>query len=1074
MGGNTLNRVSNGDGAQDTDINQFHTALSGDIEPRNTSGVPTASAGSVGTSIRPFSAIYADKVFQNGQEVNTGDGGGGVIVPGSITAGTTIQNGVVSGLAPAGAPGAAGWLHQAGSSGVKITASTSDPLVVKLDGVTYSRTSNITGGTLPSDFTQSITPAVRQSGLSTNGTGGTAAGERTPWNADRAKYRYATGGEFQFDTQTTETLPDSLGNNLIIRSTGGVTGTSYTYCQRVSNSGSSFGNRNIAKLKMGGVFNTSPTAQVYPEWQMPWHTSHAVIRCGALFVDPLTSSWNLTISSRIVGSVNSTLPATTGYATGDAVYRESDNRWYRFSGSAWARTSFVFLGFLAINSGAVEAVLPARTEDSLSAMFSKKFAVLGSAMSREGVVTGDSVRFGGGNVAVEEKGFAELGGQSFDQLGVSAVVDTSDANAGTLAANEMFSVYLDVDADTYHFEALPPVYQVYRRRLLLVHPNLQRLFVGTFCTDGSSGLIAEQRVSSGSQTELNESSDDTWRVWNPCLFGRCALVDLGQNHARRMEIEIRGRGTRNSDAEMWYRRHGDRNFFNHGHLRGKDQWADLFYKWLTPHVIDEIYLDTDESTPMRFAFSQWDEASLLYATGLSEAASDGATAGAGGASGSIASVDAQQLAGGAVGADAMSPKSVSPGNLNSENDPTSGPISVSVDPDNANNFRFSFGGGGAGTPDDGSVTYPKFSPTVIGNEEDLLNPDDNDPKIFNGRVLHDVLEDMRSESDIFWSDWSMGASVSPSSPQDGDGIIISTSLYGIYRSSSSYNAKTGTIDAGRFVLATKDVLANSLPPITSGTLRGALLFVDAGGTRWAYPITNPESSLDIEQSYYLNSSQDWVAEGYRGDRLFTNYNGVGDVNRWTPMSALAKNGPTDSAFIDKITAAHRFNNEQYAITASFSTINNRFTVQSAMRDFTAVTQTELASRPTYTQLGITGNLSSGTGDYSISMPAVSDWTVYDNVYAVYRDNTAPYEDRILCQIDPGMIRTAGQTHSNPARLKSPDAGQSTDITNMWIYARVPASGGNSLVNARAVVHVGTNLRSSSFKIAVMARTNHPA
>ena len=977
-----VNNITDAPGDGNPITNEFLqgpvSALEGDIVPRSPTGVPTAQAGSLGTEIYPFSAVYADKLVVGNQEISTGGGGGTPPGgPGSITPGSTIQNGVVNGLEPAGRPGMCGWLHQAGSSGVVVSATTGDPLVVKLDGTTYERASNITGGTLPSNYTATISPPLDSSGRSAT-YGGTSAGQTIPMNADRALYRYSTGGVFDFHSATaSEVLPDEYGNNVIIKSTGGATGTTYTYCQRISNAATASGSRNRAKLKMGGVFNTSPTAQVYPGWQLPWHTTHQVIRCGALFVDPLTATWNLTISPRIVGAVNTDLPGTTGYNTGDVVFLERGQRWHRFSGTAWVRTSFVFLGFLAIDSGAVVGVLPVRTEASLGAMFDKKFAVLGDAVSREGVVDGDSIRFGGENASVEDKGFAELGGQQFNQIGTSAVIDTSDAEAGTLSNGEMFCVYLDVEADRYYFSAEPPVYQIYRQRLLLVHPNRQRLFVGSFCTNSSGGLVARQSISSRF-TRLNEGNDDSYRL-NPCLFGRSAMVDRGQPEGRRMQIDIRGDGNRSSGTNnLRYRWAGTSRWGYQRLLENKDDWDQLLFSWLTPHVLEEIRYDTDNSNDLIVAFSQWDEPSLLYATGLTEAAREGRAQGAGasGAGGALASVDAPQLAGGSVGQDALGLSSVGLSNIDAIDAPAAGDLlKVAVDPDDATRLLLEWGtSGGVASIPDNSITYPKFNTGVLGDEEDVLAPDDTDLKIVNNRVLHDILEDIRSESAISWGAWSAEASVNPGSIQDGESFTTGDQSI-LYRSSSVFNAKTTAIAAGGLVLATKDV--SGMPALTSGTIRGGLIFDDEYGSRWIFVIDNPESP-DSEEFFQLDSTQNWVAVGYRGNELGTSYNGVKDIQRWAPMSALAKNKPTANAFSGNAIVV-RHNNTQEAVYAAYSTITDAFSVFYTEREFvvladSAVAPANIATSNTgtnnqYLQLQVTGTGSDAV--YSLRWNSVS-------------------------------------------------------------------------------------------------------
>lgn len=58
MGSNNLTARSDGQTVQADDVNQYRNADIGDIVPRNTSGSPEASAGSLGTSDLPWASLY--------------------------------------------------------------------------------------------------------------------------------------------------------------------------------------------------------------------------------------------------------------------------------------------------------------------------------------------------------------------------------------------------------------------------------------------------------------------------------------------------------------------------------------------------------------------------------------------------------------------------------------------------------------------------------------------------------------------------------------------------------------------------------------------------------------------------------------------------------------------------------------------------------------------------------------------------------------------------------------------------------------------------------------------------------
>ena len=63
MSDNTINTAVDGTIIQAADVNQYKTALGGDIVPRNVSGVATDQAGSLGTSLLTWLQGWFQKVF---------------------------------------------------------------------------------------------------------------------------------------------------------------------------------------------------------------------------------------------------------------------------------------------------------------------------------------------------------------------------------------------------------------------------------------------------------------------------------------------------------------------------------------------------------------------------------------------------------------------------------------------------------------------------------------------------------------------------------------------------------------------------------------------------------------------------------------------------------------------------------------------------------------------------------------------------------------------------------------------------------------------------------------------------
>lgn len=74
MGSNTLSQKSDGNIASSSDVNQYRTALNGDLVPRNASGVATNESGSIGTSAIKWLSGYIKTLFvgdpNNGNKVD--------------------------------------------------------------------------------------------------------------------------------------------------------------------------------------------------------------------------------------------------------------------------------------------------------------------------------------------------------------------------------------------------------------------------------------------------------------------------------------------------------------------------------------------------------------------------------------------------------------------------------------------------------------------------------------------------------------------------------------------------------------------------------------------------------------------------------------------------------------------------------------------------------------------------------------------------------------------------------------------------------------------------------------------
>lgn len=86
MGENTISTIATPI-VKKTHIDQYATALKGDVVPRNASGVPVSLAGSLGTQLLQWDQVWTDRIFINGSEfVPTSDETANAIVSGASTA----------------------------------------------------------------------------------------------------------------------------------------------------------------------------------------------------------------------------------------------------------------------------------------------------------------------------------------------------------------------------------------------------------------------------------------------------------------------------------------------------------------------------------------------------------------------------------------------------------------------------------------------------------------------------------------------------------------------------------------------------------------------------------------------------------------------------------------------------------------------------------------------------------------------------------------------------------------------------------------------------------------------------
>jgi len=462
VGTNNLTQVVSGQDPAPSDLNQYYSALVGDLIPRGANGTIQASGADMGQRAYPWRRGYFDELFLGGVSLSTQSG-----------TGQALKNGVVKGKSPNNRPKMCGWMLQAGASGVVLKASDDAPLEVKLDGESYQLTEDLTGGTpLPSNL--SITPSATGNNI--------WQGHKPVWPCG--------GGPWNLDTSSGENSPPvgkANGDIFTFKfSDGGETEYVVAYRAKTFTTAGAFDDH-AAVFGTRGCINTSST-----DWtsnfgnDLSGDGAGEIIRTGYVFVDPTTATWTLSIEKRVVGSAHHQLPDANDYATGDMVFRESDHYWYRHDGSSWQETSRVFLGICAIDGGAVEGVMGVRSEEALAEM--------GSFTDALGLGIVSIINLNNGRTAMESVTLAPasdlensvefrpagfLSGQAHETFGNGWEIDASEF------ANEdgLHVIYQDCDTHELIIEKDLVPHWIYREKengrpsMILAHPNKHAIYL---------------------------------------------------------------------------------------------------------------------------------------------------------------------------------------------------------------------------------------------------------------------------------------------------------------------------------------------------------------------------------------------------------------------------------------------------------------------------------------------------------------------------------------------------------------------------------------------------------------------
>lgn len=550
MAENNLTEVTDGEIVAVDDINQSVRALKGNVVPRNAEGVATNQAGSLGTPTLGWEDLHVQRILLAGEELEPGAGGG--------AAQEMFANGVVSGEAPTGRPGMCGWMNQAGTAGVRLSASAESPLVVRVGGEEYRLEAPITGGTPPA------APSTVTSRWYIDDSGGydSAASSRTvrPFAADETTnqaFMLCTGRRFNYANATGRPEADATNGNTIIMS--------FATQLRGADASPADGPTEIMMFDRAGLNSGRPSGyrairDAFNIGSSGYQTqggllqSHNVdtrtnrhfknLRTGYIFVDPTTNPWTISIRTAMRGSVYSTLPSGT---EGDLVYRELNNRWMIFTSGAWVETSLVFIGIAAVDTvnsaQAVIGVQGVRSEAAIQQLFAiaERLHSAGgdwdSARSawQNSTVSGDIISFDPPDTtatepALEVKRSGQISTQQFQGFRPTFSINTADPAAGSRVNSRTFVGWVDaVTGETFFDQQPPMLIGIEPGKVFFAHPHRNAAMLGTFSIDSDGSLIVPDSVEIDADAEIP----------NPTFWIRSLTSD---------DFDIDGRGniTRNS------------------------------------------------------------------------------------------------------------------------------------------------------------------------------------------------------------------------------------------------------------------------------------------------------------------------------------------------------------------------------------------------------------------------------------------------------------------------------------------------------------------------------------------------
>jgi hypothetical protein len=323
MGTNTLDTVANSNTSDANNVNQFSTALRGDIIPRkNADGTPdTTITNSLGTPLYPWKDLYiGGSIVVNGQVLN-------------IEAGE--RNQIVS--SRSNANGMPDFVRATGASTVQILADVSNPLRVVVDGTPYTLTANITsGGSL------TAAPAINNAWTITDAAGTAGTLFRSTTYGEIGCVAGATGGGRLYQTQvmSEQMLMGTIGSE--------ITNRTDSICSFIRSSGTdvvmgwNYGS-GLRHCK-SGFFIDSAGALIARQGKANSNV-YLLLNTGWVFLNPAALTITVSYKDPIYSPNQPASPATNDYW-----YDTINEKWKRWNGSAFVIETVLPVGWVLVNS----------------------------------------------------------------------------------------------------------------------------------------------------------------------------------------------------------------------------------------------------------------------------------------------------------------------------------------------------------------------------------------------------------------------------------------------------------------------------------------------------------------------------------------------------------------------------------------------------------------------------------------------------------------------------------------------------------------------------------------------------